>query len=755
MYRRYFLNMLLLLTIICTTCSPEAAGTDLDGLRFKSDVSFVISSLEKRSKLNPAEHFLLAESYYKKSDYKKALYNYAASAYRNRPVKELKLYAQPIHSFLKRSFFKSDYHGAASYMIGKIFYSYKEYDYVIRFCDNVPADDPALYFEAVKLAMLAYSQMEQYDKAVEYSYKIDSVVNNNDFKKIIDIQRASLFAKSGDYEKAKKLYLEIILDNNSSWHAQTSAGQIAALFEQNSITLSDSERAQVIEPLLASGNLDEAKKIASVSSSSFDNDYAIMLVHLYDKKASKVKEIRQKYQKMKVQYGKMLSAEADYLYGRSPASAISLYVKLIELDQESELQFSRVCRYLYKRGRSNTKSYLKKFRKKYPDSDSAKLFEWYEARLSIVDDNFKEALPVLKNIAEDTSHQYYGNALYWLYYHHREKDSDIAFDYFRKGVVYSPDSWYMWMLADKLKKDFSVDKLEKSFSEAISLTDYESALFAHFMLYVLQRDNAKKERRLELIKTAGIYPYTVLDDFILSVKNEGLTKQMELYFDAGYEDGITGLLHYMDESEDNRKLKYLLLSRFGDETSHYHYAFLGTIRLLREFGIGEEITLLEDRLVKRLFPKAYSEIVKKTGKNYPKLDHNMIYSVMKSESAFRHDAVSFAGATGLMQVMPATGGDIAKSLKMNSYDLKDPEVSILFGFYYMDWLRRIYEGEFDQMLGGYNAGPGNMNKWKKSFDVSDKIFFAEKVPFDETRFYMFKNQKYLIQYNTVYGEKGE
>jgi soluble lytic murein transglycosylase len=89
-------------------------------------------------------------------------------------------------------------------------------------------------------------------------------------------------------------------------------------------------------------------------------------------------------------------------------------------------------------------------------------------------------------------------------------------------------------------------------------------------------------------------------------------------------------------------------------------------------------------------------------------------------------------------------------LNIKEYDLKDPNISILFGFSYLNWLSGMYRGEFDQMLGGYNAGPGNMNKWRKLFDTRDTLFFAEQIPFYETRHYVFKNQKYLIQYKTIY-----
>jgi len=85
------------------------------------------------------------------------------------------------------------------------------------------------------------------------------------------------------------------------------------------------------------------------------------------------------------------------------------------------------------------------------------------------------------------------------------------------------------------------------------------------------------------------------------------------------------------------------------------------------------------------------------------------------ESALDPNAVSSSGAVGLMQLLPATAAD------MGCDDLRDPEQNLRAGVRYLDWLRSNYFSDpeldevdrMDLILAAYNAGPGNVRKWRK------------------------------------------
>ena len=102
-----------------------------------------------------------------------------------------------------------------------------------------------------------------------------------------------------------------------------------------------------------------------------------------------------------------------------------------------------------------------------------------------------------------------------------------------------------------------------------------------------------------------------------------------------------------------------------------------------------------------------------------------------------------------MQLMPPTAKDISRTLKIADYDMKNPVDSIYFGTYYISWLNRFFKGNFRDVVAGYNAGAGNVIKWKKDYDHTDTDIYTEQIPFDETRAYVLCAEKYLIKYTLL------
>jgi soluble lytic murein transglycosylase len=122
------------------------------------------------------------------------------------------------------------------------------------------------------------------------------------------------------------------------------------------------------------------------------------------------------------------------------------------------------------------------------------------------------------------------------------------------------------------------------------------------------------------------------------------------------------------------------------------------------------------------------------------LDHALVFGLIRQESRFWAEAVSSAGALGLMQVMPATGKWIATQLKASDYrpsQLADVGVNTGFGAFYLRTVLDQMGGSEPMAAASYNAGPGRARQWRADVPLEGAIY-AESIPFNETRDYVRK-----------------
>jgi soluble lytic murein transglycosylase-like protein len=123
------------------------------------------------------------------------------------------------------------------------------------------------------------------------------------------------------------------------------------------------------------------------------------------------------------------------------------------------------------------------------------------------------------------------------------------------------------------------------------------------------------------------------------------------------------------------------------------------------------------------------------------LEPSLLYAFIREESGFNPDAKSPMGATGLMQIMPATARYVAEKqeIKLGKGALQDPETNLALGQSYIQELLKSPEvnNNLFFLAVAYNAGPGNLAKWQKNVDYkNDPLLFIESIPARETRNYV-------------------
>ena len=135
------------------------------------------------------------------------------------------------------------------------------------------------------------------------------------------------------------------------------------------------------------------------------------------------------------------------------------------------------------------------------------------------------------------------------------------------------------------------------------------------------------------------------------------------------------------------------------------------------------------------------------------LDQGFVFGLIRQESRFWTEAVSSAGALGLMQVMPSTGKWIASKMKANDYrpsQLIDVNVNTGFGTFYLRNVLDQMGGSEPMAAASYNAGPGRARAWRADTALEGAIY-AESIPFTETRDYVKKVLANAVWYSHLSG----
>ncbi len=154
------------------------------------------------------------------------------------------------------------------------------------------------------------------------------------------------------------------------------------------------------------------------------------------------------------------------------------------------------------------------------------------------------------------------------------------------------------------------------------------------------------------------------------------------------------------------------------------------------------------------YPYGYKDIVREYSNQY-NLDPLFTLAVIRQESNFMPDAISYAGARGLMQIMPSTGEGIAGQIDILDFDvsmLLDPETNIKMGtFYLRQQLDNFSQNKF-YCLGAYNGGPGRMSGWVSNRGSQDIDEFIESISYEQSREYIKRVMGHYYFYQMLYTE---
>lgn len=159
-----------------------------------------------------------------------------------------------------------------------------------------------------------------------------------------------------------------------------------------------------------------------------------------------------------------------------------------------------------------------------------------------------------------------------------------------------------------------------------------------------------------------------------------------------------------------------------------------------------------DKMLRESYPRSFSELVTKYAEKYS-LSEELLYAVIRTESGFRPDVVSHAGAQGLMQIMPDTHDWIEFKLGIKQpNDIFDAETNISYGTYFLSYLLNKYSDE-KCAIAAYNAGSASVDRWLSDTRYSNDGISLKEIPYDETKSYVEKVTKSKEIYKKLYRDK--
>jgi len=208
------------------------------------------------------------------------------------------------------------------------------------------------------------------------------------------------------------------------------------------------------------------------------------------------------------------------------------------------------------------------------------------------------------------------------------------------------------------------------------------------------------------------------------------------------------------------------LQRWNKQINTSEASLFALYRVLLEMGIYDgamrTANIIQNRyyadttnaeILRLLYPTHYKEYFSNIRLDTISIEESLIYSIIRQESLFKIDAVSPAGALGLMQLMPSTAGAYVTALNKKNIAVEDlfvPEINLTIGINHISALFTRYNGVLPLIVSAYNAGVTIVNTWIKRYGIADLDVFIESIEYSETRSFVKEVLKNYYYYTNLY-----
>lgn len=461
-----------------------------------------------------------------------------------------------------------------------------------------------------------------------------------------------------------------------------------------------------------------------------------------------------------------ITARATYYIGRAYHrqrkydSALASYDKIVSLYPASgyltrALYQSTLC-YRRKRQPQKAEEHLIAFIEKYSWSaladDALYDLGWVQEN----EKKYDKAIASYRRLMTQYTHSNWLPRAYWRigwiqFRNERYADCIATFTTLQKGFPH--DSWakaaHFW-IAKTYERQNRLKEAEAVYSQIVKANYWYYSGAAKDRLEHLQPKLAASVKQ-ETLAVPRVR-VTVDSPAWKNIGSKKTPRVQQLMRFKLFEDALTELKGLVKRDNSNLRDNYYNLILCLEKLKRFQQAHGYADRLSNFRPLRGKNNAVPIELYRRLYPLYYVDLLQKHTTTY-EIDPLFVAAMIREESRYNADVVSYAGAIGLMQIMPANGPEFASRLKIPRFNTKmlyDPDINIQMGSWYMKSLMDQFDNNHALVAGAYNGGPGRMRRWIAAKQIPDLDEFIEDIGIDQTRRHIKKVIDSYIIYQQLY-----
>jgi soluble lytic murein transglycosylase len=241
--------------------------------------------------------------------------------------------------------------------------------------------------------------------------------------------------------------------------------------------------------------------------------------------------------------------------------------------------------------------------------------------------------------------------------------------------------------------------------------------------------------------------------FVANQITKDRIERARLLAGAGLDDFAEGELRYGAKVDGQPQLMALELAELANRRDAPDQG----IRFIKRYApayLSMSMDTAPDKFWRLAFPLPYRSSIEASAREHS-IDPYLVAALIRQESEFNPKAISRSNARGLTQVLPGTGRELSRKLKIPRYRtamLYTPDTNVKIGTYYLKALLDQHQGKWEATLASYNAGKSRVTGWLNGTTYRDPVEFVESIPFSETRAYVQSVLRNAEVYRRLYGK---